>query len=117
MLCDLRLPPKLEKDGKLRGAGVEDAQLDVVGVEAEHRVRIAALDADPQGLEVQLARILAASPAAPGRLCLGAIRLERGDRGDILYHPRRGVTTKPSWVLSLPALEEDPHEEPVFDRL
>jgi hypothetical protein len=39
--------------GGVRGSGVDDAQLGILGVETEHEVPIAALDAEAQGLEVQ----------------------------------------------------------------
>jgi hypothetical protein len=52
VLGDLRLPAQLEREAS-SGFGVDDAQLGVLGVEAEDEIGIATLDAEAQGIEVQ----------------------------------------------------------------
>src|SRR5215212_1337579 len=48
----LRLSAELE-GRDVRGEGVDDAQSGVLGVEGEHEVRVASLDTEAQGLEIQ----------------------------------------------------------------
>ena len=70
----------------MRGAGVDHAKLGVLGVEAEHEVRVAPLDAEAQGLEVQpfanlpLRHFVCLVPASSGRLCSTDESLLRGER-------------------------------------
>src|SRR5918994_7949852 len=52
VLGDLSLPAKLEGCA-LQDLGVDDAQLGVLGVEAQDELRVVTLDAEPQSLEVQ----------------------------------------------------------------
>src|SRR5215203_522057 len=76
VLGDLRLPAKLEGYASL-GLGIDDAQIRLLGVEAEDEVRVAALDSLTHGPKVQtpvslaLCHFVYLLPAAPsGTLCL-----------------------------------------------
>src|SRR5919112_2262918 len=95
VLGNLPLAVELER-GNVRGVGVDDAKQGVLGVEAEHEVRVASLDAEAQGLEVQstvgilLRHVLHLPSVASERLC----------SAEETHRARSGPTSEPSWYAS-----------------